>query len=179
MDFDSKILVSLEEDLLNLCEFKLNLKLVLLYRGTKHGFGASDFHSKCDNIPKTLTLVKSTNGNIFGGYTENTWDMSGESKPDANAFIFSLVNNENKPVKVNVANEHVLRAISCFAKFGPIFGGDDICINDNSNASNTNIADFSHYYVLDQYPWGSTQAKSFLVGSKNFTVEEIEVFQIC
>mmetsp|Transcript_25258 Transcript_25258/g.22267 ORF Transcript_25258/g.22267 Transcript_25258/m.22267 type:complete len:116 (+) Transcript_25258:731-1078(+) len=35
-----------------------NLKL--LYRGSEHGFTAQNFHSKCDNIEHTLTVVKST-----------------------------------------------------------------------------------------------------------------------
>ncbi len=43
-------------------------KWSLLYRGSRDGFRASDFHSQCDKAkgPK-LTIIKSTQGFIFGG----------------------------------------------------------------------------------------------------------------
>ena len=37
-------------DLMKLCEFSPNDKFTLLYRGTQDGFGAKDFHLKCDNF---------------------------------------------------------------------------------------------------------------------------------
>ncbi len=40
----------------------------LLYRGSRDGFRAVDFHSRCDKANEpTLTIVKSTGGHIFGG----------------------------------------------------------------------------------------------------------------
>jgi len=45
-------------------------KLELLYRGTSHGFGEDDFHSRCDDKGATLSIVKSDTGHIFGGYTD-------------------------------------------------------------------------------------------------------------
>ena len=62
----------MEKDLINLCGFESSQSFELLYRGSLHGFKGSDFHSKCDNNPKTLTIIKATTGNIFGGYTEAT-----------------------------------------------------------------------------------------------------------
>ncbi len=58
--------------LLTLCEFPLNQKWTLIYRASRDGFEASQFNTQCDNKPNTLILIKSTNGNIFGGYTEQT-----------------------------------------------------------------------------------------------------------
>ena len=44
----------------------------LLYRASRDGWAASNFHSCCDNKGPTVTVVK--NGNyIFGGYTEENW----------------------------------------------------------------------------------------------------------
>ena len=40
------------------------------------GFKASDFHTKYDGKPKTLVIIKAGCGNVFGGYTECTWDHS-------------------------------------------------------------------------------------------------------
>jgi hypothetical protein len=42
----------------------------LLYQASRDGFGASDFHSKCNGITGTLVVVKDTNSNIFGGFTK-------------------------------------------------------------------------------------------------------------
>jgi hypothetical protein len=101
--------LKMKHDLFKLCGFKTNSQqLKLLYRGSLHGFRASTFHAKCNNIRKTLTVVKAAkSGNKFGGYTEATWneDLNATKyyKKDANAFLFSLVNKEKSPVKVNVA----------------------------------------------------------------------------
>ena len=45
----------------------------LLYRASRDGWAASNFHSCCDNKGPTVTVVKSGNY-IFGGYTEQHWD---------------------------------------------------------------------------------------------------------
>ena len=44
----------------------------LLFRASRDGFAAADFHSRCDNKGPTVTIVKSGN-NIFGGFTEVSW----------------------------------------------------------------------------------------------------------
>ena len=45
----------------------------LLYRASRDGWTASNFHSYCDNKGPTVTVVKSGNY-IFGGYTDTSWD---------------------------------------------------------------------------------------------------------
>ena len=44
----------------------------LLFRGSRDGFTAHAFHTKCDNKGPTVTIVKSGN-NVFGGFTRNSW----------------------------------------------------------------------------------------------------------
>ena len=44
----------------------------LLYRASRNGWAASNFHSCCDNKGPTVTVIKSGNY-IFGGYTEKEW----------------------------------------------------------------------------------------------------------
>mmetsp|Transcript_23722 Transcript_23722/g.20609 ORF Transcript_23722/g.20609 Transcript_23722/m.20609 type:complete len:297 (+) Transcript_23722:394-1284(+) len=50
-------------------------KAELLYRGSSHGFGSSNFHQECDDKGPTLTVVR-TKGNkaVFGGYTKISWN---------------------------------------------------------------------------------------------------------
>ena len=45
----------------------------LLYRGSKDGWAAADFHRLCDNKGPTVTLVKSSAGRISGGFTTVSW----------------------------------------------------------------------------------------------------------
>ena len=57
-----------------LTKFSLREKWTLLYRGTRDGFGAANFHSKCDNYNNTLTIVKAHGTSyIFGGFTSINW----------------------------------------------------------------------------------------------------------
>ena len=44
----------------------------LIYRASRNGWAASNFHSCCDNKGPTVIVVKSGNY-IFGGYTEENW----------------------------------------------------------------------------------------------------------
>ena len=53
------------EEICKWCECK---NLELLFRGTKDGMTANDFHKKCDNQGPTVSLIKNDKGDIFGGY---------------------------------------------------------------------------------------------------------------
>ena len=163
-------------DLMKVCEFSLIEKWTLLYRGSEHGFGAMDFHSKCDGQSNTLTIIKvDGTSNIFGGFTSAAWDSRGQYKQDANAFIFSLVNQDNKPLKMKTIKPK--NAIYCHSSYGPTFGfGFDIHIASNSNSNTTSYSDLGHTYKHPQYAQETTQSQSFLAGSRNFQVNEIEVY---
>jgi len=96
----------------------------LKYRASRDGFHSKDFHSKCDGIEKTLDVIKTTNGNIFGGYTDKAWSSHNENKDDPNAYIFSLVNKEDASFKT-ICSDNGYSAIGCFGGMGPIFGADE------------------------------------------------------
>ena len=61
---------------------KRNIIFKLLYRATEDGNTAQAFHQKCDNISGTLTIVKTTKGLRFGGYTEQIWNHNGGVRTD-------------------------------------------------------------------------------------------------
>ena len=63
-------------------ETKKKFKPNLLFRATRDGDNGLIFHKKCDNIKDTLTLVKTKTGNIFGGYTSETWNGNNYKKDD-------------------------------------------------------------------------------------------------
>jgi hypothetical protein len=59
-------------------------------------------------------IIKSSNGNVFGGYTEQSWSNTGPvsefiDKSDPNAFIFSLINKENRPLKKKFSTNQGIR----------------------------------------------------------------------
>ena len=44
-----------------------------LWRGSRDGFRCYDFHRLCDDRGKTLTVIKTTEGSVFGGFTDISW----------------------------------------------------------------------------------------------------------
>ena len=52
---------------------QINGQWILCWRASLHGWAASTFHSLCDNKEPTVTIVKDTKNNIFGGYTSKPW----------------------------------------------------------------------------------------------------------
>jgi len=50
-----------------------SLNYALLYRASREGWTASNFHACCDFKGPTMTVVKCED-NIFGGYTEESWE---------------------------------------------------------------------------------------------------------
>jgi hypothetical protein len=98
----------------------------IIYKGTKDGFRAKDFHDKCDNHSNTITII-SANNHIFGGFTSAFWHSKCRSSYDSKAFLFSLDTKSGKLTKYNqdgrcISNNH---SIYGSPSFGPIFGGGD------------------------------------------------------
>jgi hypothetical protein len=171
--FKSRILSSKQPlELIKLCEFSSKDKWTLLYRGTRDGFGADDFQSKCDDHSNTLTIVKAkVSSNIFGGFTSINWNSTNGWKSDTNVFLFSLTNKDNQPSKMKQISS--ASSIYCRSNYGPSFGGHDLYICDYSNATT-----YSHSYFGQSYENPQpTQGQSYLAGSRLFELSEIEVYQ--
>jgi hypothetical protein len=169
----------LQTQLLNLCEFPLSQKWELKYRATRDGYRGTDFHLKCDGIANTLTVIKTKNGNIFGGFTEKCWSSSNRSIADPKAFIFSLINKEKNPFKVK-CSKNGAKAIGCYSGCGAIFGDDasgdeDIHITYIANIQH-NSSNFGLRYKHPSYPVGLEKSKFILAGSYYFKTVDIEVF---
>jgi hypothetical protein len=168
------------KDLIKLCNIPITKKFNLIYRASQDGFKANDFHSKCDKQPNTLIIIKSEHGNIFGGYTEQDWTSTESSKTDDNSYIFSLINKDNKPLKLKCPD--ATRALFCSRIYGPIFGvATAILIFDNSNMnsnSSSKLGITGSIYKHPYYDDDSLEAKSFLAGSEYFKVSEIEVYTL-
>ena len=144
----------------------------LLYQASRDGFDTKIFHSKCDAVPGTLTIIKSKNTNIFGGFTSAEWSGNG-NKFDSTAYLFSLVNSYNVSVKMNYTESNY--AIYAYPYYSVMFGvGHDLYCSYDQCYSYLGYS-YQLPSFLTQY---STEAQSFLGGSYNFQAVEIEVYWI-
>ena len=141
-------------------------KFRLLFRASRYGFQASNFHSKCDDNSNTLTLVETTEGRRFGGFTYAKWDQSNSYKTGSNGFIFSL---NDKAIYYNKNSSYNIR---CDSSYGPTFGGGhDFYLCDNCNTSNSSYDSSNHSY--------DTKGKNYaLAGNSSFYVKDYEVYQL-
>jgi hypothetical protein len=165
------------EESVYLVEMTKSSKMNLLYRATRDGFTSEAFHSKCDGKGNTITIIKNNLNNVFGGYASSAWNSSGRYINDPNAFLFSF--RAGVSFKDQFTVKVAANALIGNTGYGPIFGGNDICIR---NQSNTNIGSQSNFGYSFNLPNGYTyngNAREFLAGYYNqWTTTEIEVYQI-
>jgi hypothetical protein len=149
--------------------------LRLLYRGSRDGFEASAFHGRCDGHPNTITLICSTTGCIFGGYTPLAWNSRNGYVPDPSekTFIFTLKNPHNLPARIYKLKD-AQYAINDQAQYGPTFGCNAVYVCDKCQSSTSSYSNVNIHYVNDT----GIQGLQVLTGAKNFTVKEIEVFEV-
>ena len=105
---------------------------------------------------------------------ETAWNSSVTSILSSNAYIFSLINKEDKPFKVLCSNNH--HATFSNPLFGPIFGNNDFTIASDSNSNHNSWSSFGTHYNHADYEKGTDRAKTILAGSYRFKTDEIEVF---
>jgi hypothetical protein len=151
----------------------------LLYRGSVDGFGSDAFHRKCDGHQDTVTIIRTTTGYIFGGYTPVAWvpDRDSYLSDDRlESFLFTIKNPHGfSPQIFRLKQQDKGVAICSGPAYGPTFGGGhDIYICPQCSTSNQNYANFGHSYENGTGLDGTT----FLAGSYHFTVQELEVFEL-
>jgi hypothetical protein len=155
-------------------------KWTLCYKASKDGFDANNFRSKCSNKGETVTIIKSTNGYIFGGYTPIPWSSSNTYSFNVKSFLFSMKNpGGTAPTKIDNNGPHHSNQYSTYqgSSYGPTFGGGhDLYICSNSNSTNSSYSNLGHSYSLPGFTYSSTQIKNYFAGSYNFMTSEIEVY---
>ena len=146
---------------------KENKKVIinLLYKASADGDRASIFHEKCDNAKSTIVLVETKNGMRFGGYTTCSWSGNCVDKTDTSAFIFSF---DKMKTYDNIPGDE---AIGCYPKFGPIFLGCQIKINDNFfTKGGTTFEKELNFNTEEDYELTN--------GDREFEVKDIEVYEV-
>ena len=158
---------------------KKNITFKLLYRATKDGNSPESFHQKCDNIKGTLTIMKTSKGMRFGGYTECTWNADpkkgGQNKKDNNGIgfcysldLFKIYNNTNEAGST----------IRCYEKEGPDFYGGDCYMFDIYFPINSNTATYTGYTVKNNSFGKFEKDYEINNGESKFVLQELEIFQI-
>ena len=148
-------------------ENKIQFCPQILFDSFYHGDSAETFHSKCDYIHSTLTLIETSIGHRFGGYAYEYFENPDNyfDKKDDLSFVFSL---DKMKIYDVIKGKY---AISCDKKYGPYFRDDHICIVDKflSNESGTSIK--GKVYL-------TTKNYELNFGKKYFYVKRLQVFQI-
>jgi hypothetical protein len=151
-------------------------KLQLLYRGSRDGFEAKAFHSRCDGHPNTVSLILSKNNCIFGGYTPLAWGSGNGyvADPSLTSFIFTIKNPHGLPPQICKQKQQD-SAIYGSASYGPVFGNNhDLKVRNPFQGGNSNYSNLGSVYANETGIGGHL----VLTGEEYFVVEEIEVFQI-
>jgi hypothetical protein len=147
--------------------FGVSKDIILLYKASVDGFSSQTFHSKCNNQGATLIVFRAANGRIAGAYTPSSWTSSNNyvNVTQGQAFLFSVSGNSATKYYNNKYPQYSMYDNN---GYGPTFGGGhDLYISSNSNS--TSCYTNPHSYDL---PSNTT-----LVGSYNFTTNQIEVFK--
>ncbi|CAK9008682.1 MTOR-associated protein MEAK7 (MEAK7) (TBC/LysM-associated domain-containing protein 1) (TLD domain-containing protein 1) [Durusdinium trenchii] len=93
----------------------------LLFRASNDGFCAAAFHDRCDRQGPTVVVARKTDGYLFGGYTDMSWDCNSQWKQCKHAFLFSI-SGANKRKYPIVWGRFKKTGIFCGAEHGATFG---------------------------------------------------------
>ncbi|CAF3155587.1 unnamed protein product [Rotaria sp. Silwood2] len=166
-----------QEHQIRLNEFygKRNQMWRLIYKATRDGFSSTDFYRCCDRKGATLTVIQSSSGHLFGGYTSANWESHEDWKwpVDMDAFLFTLINpHKILPTKYQI-NAEGRNAIGCKETMGPTFGLWDICTYSDSNQNGRSNIMFPSDYIDS-----TGKGRLTFTGSHYFKTVEIEVYAL-
>jgi hypothetical protein len=126
-----------------------NMTFELLYRGSRDGFGMAEFHRRCDGRSRTLVLVKTTNNNIFGGYTPLEWDSKSGYKKDERmeTFLFTLRNPHGLDrirFRLKPGGSDAIYCLSDRLAFG---GGHDIYVSNDYDKNTSSCTNCGNSFI--------------------------------
>ena len=161
---NSKIL--LDEDFNFLFPNK-NIFKDLLFCSDLDGDNILTYHNKCDKIPNTLTIIKTKDNFIFGGFTTNFFESSPYTwKEDENSFIFSI------NLKKKFYPKDKKKSILSVKYMGPTFGdGYDVYLHDKF------LSEEQKYYNIKDNTY-NLKKYELTNGNKSYIINKVEVWNI-
>lgn len=141
----------------------------LLYRSSRDGWTGQNFHAKCDNKGRTITIIETPEGGVVGGYTNAIWKSKGGSSCANKAFLFAMSGfGLSSPCKMKLKDASNY-AIYDNSNYGPTFGSNtrsyyDLCMNRSS----------VQLYTGNAYESGPEQLRE----GHSYNIREVEVFRV-
>eukprot|EP01118_Nematostelium_gracile_P006872 TRINITY_DN2219_c0_g1_i6.p1 TRINITY_DN2219_c0_g1~~TRINITY_DN2219_c0_g1_i6.p1 ORF type:complete len:268 (+),score=31.46 TRINITY_DN2219_c0_g1_i6:60-863(+) len=145
----------------------------LVYRGSRDGFKTTAMKARIKHHGETITIVKSTNGFIFGGYSPISWANRNLFIASPAAWLFSLGGIHGS---IQLQSHGKDMHIYDHQSYGPTFGiNHDLHIAEDCNMNNRSYTNVGSSFVKPSFV-----ANAFFLngGTQNFQVAEIEVYAI-
>jgi hypothetical protein len=148
-------------------ENKLQFSIILLFDSSLNGDSAFEFHKRCDLICNTISIIETTSGHRFGGYTSECFESPNEyfDKKDNLSFVFSL---DKMKIYDVIKGKY---AISCDKNYGPYFRDDHICIVDEFLTKESGTC-------IKGKGFNTTKNYELNSGKKYFVIKRLQVFEI-
>jgi hypothetical protein len=151
-----------------------NKKWTLLYRGSRDGFRASDFHHRCNGQSNTVTIIHDNSGYLFGGFTPVAWDSTCSSsfKQDktCESFLFTLKNPHGIAPRTFCQSDSG-HTIYCQSNYGPTFGNHAIYVSDNCNQNNSSFTTLGNSSMIIS----GTEANIVFTGAHSFAADRLNM----
>ncbi|CAG8490133.1 6481_t:CDS:2 [Acaulospora colombiana] len=154
------------KDILGPTYVKATYDFRLLVRGTRDGFDATTFHTRCDRKGATVVVMKlEGSGEILGGYNAAYWRTGAVYIQSDKSFIFSLRDGKNlQEVRLSRVKDSS-SAMYGHTSYGPHFGTADLRMYSLfNNSENCSCQQASYYKSITE--------------QVRFAAEEYEVFQV-
>jgi len=145
----------------------------LLYRWTNDEKSYAGWHQKCDGKAPTVTIIKTQEGCLFGGYSDIPWP-TGTHGTSQGTFIFSLTDGKGR-LPHRCLCRYYAEVIRDYPPDSIGFGcGTDIRLYF-ANPKQSYSAFGSTYHRPD----GLKDANAYFAGSKSgWNIEEIETYLV-
>eukprot|EP00347_Sterkiella_histriomuscorum_P021227 403334758 len=158
----------------NFIKDDIDKKFSLLFRGSTHGFTASQFHNLCDNKGPTVSFILSEFGHVFGDYASDHLRSTDKDYRDYSAFIFSLSKRF-----IHKQYQNNKEAVGHHKNYMCQFGHSDIIISDSCDKKCKSYCNLGGTYELPkEQKFRSYEAQSYLAGQLYFKVLEIEGYSL-
>ncbi|XP_026179150.1 interferon-induced protein 44-like [Mastacembelus armatus] len=131
----------------SICSHLGNVKLQLLYKASIHGFTGAAFHQECDNRYPTVSVGYNASGFVFGGYTKQHFNQSGQYVYDDQAFLFSF-SGENL-LKYPVTGPG--NAVKMVGNSGPYFGESLVLVSVNQSVVHSSPGNYYNFSAADMH----------------------------
>jgi len=158
----------------------------LLFRASRDGWDAEEFHARCDRQGATLTVIKERdNGYVFGGYADVSWDTNSYIRSPGNAFLFALTCSQGLgPTKMGLKGDVNDWAMYGFASSGPRFGSKELHLgatlgrDDDSQTWVGRMGVYEIPRIDESRPMIPSDGETILTGANKFRAAEVEVYRV-